>query len=122
MNYNDIPDFDAWTAWTTADQSFEVKLEKNGDTVLHLSEDDDAASDQIEDGKFYFTPANSASGLIFVREREAFEMDYDDSFSPVVDADYVELWSNGRFNETQHNHEHLDYDVSQGHKIALTPV
>lgn len=121
MNYHDIPDFDDWTAWQTANGSWEVRLKSvRGNTVLHLSEDKDAASDQIEDGKFYLTVEHGATGLKWVRERKGIEMDYD--IGSTVDADYVEFHDDGTWHETQHNHVHLDHDVENEKIVALTPV
>lgn len=123
MEYHEIPKFDDWTAWKTAEGKWEVRLKNEyGNPVLHLSEDEDAASDQIEDGKFYISVLHSPSNLKWIRERKAFEMDYDDDLPPVVDTDYVEFHDDGTWHETQHNHVHLDHDVEHDEVVALTPV
>lgn len=102
MNYQDIPDFDSWKAWKTADGLWEIKLiDGFGDTLLHLSEDQDAKDDQIENGKFYLhTEYDDASNLKWIRERKAFELDYRSAYNATHDTDYVELHQSGLKNET----------------------
>ncbi|AGM11087.1 hypothetical protein HCTV-7_gp112 [Haloarcula phage HCTV-7] len=119
MEYNEIPDYEVYRTWKNAYGEWEVKLiDGVGETALHLSEDPDAPDDRIEDGLFYLW--DTGAGLSWIREREAFTMEYDTG--TVTDADYVELREDGKKHETQHNHVHLDNDVRNGRKIALSPV
>ena len=119
MEYNEIPDYEVYRTWKNAYGEWEVKLiDGVGETALHLSEDPDAPDDRTEDGLFYLW--DTGAGLSWIREREAFTMEYDTG--TVTDADYVELREDGKKHETQHNHVHLDNDVRNGRKIALSPV
>lgn len=122
MNFNEIPEYDGWRAWKTADETWEVKLFKNVSkyeekSVLHLSEDKNANDAQIENGKFYITVESGLHpSMKWIRERKAIEM------PSGMDADYVSLNREGNLRETQHNHKHLDRGVELGRMIALTPV
>ncbi len=122
MNFHEIPEYDDLEVWQTANGQWEVKLfrsvsKNERESVLHLSEDEDAENNIIEDGKFYLDVTFSKpSGLRWIRERLAIEM------PSGMDADYVHLREDGRMKETQHNHQHLDRDVQKDRSVALTPV
>ncbi|UBF19450.1 hypothetical protein HRTV-19_gp124 [Halorubrum virus HRTV-19] len=119
MDYHEIPDYVTYRTWKNAYDEWEVKLiDGYGETVLHLSEEAEAPEDRIEEGLFYLWDTGDC--LSWIREREAFTMEYDTG--TVTDADYVELRDDGTRNETQHNHVHLDNDVRNGRKIALSPA
>jgi hypothetical protein len=118
MNYHDIPKYESWTAWKTADGTWEVKLDDGRDGIqLHLSEDEDASEERIEEGKFYLDVEYQPCNLTWIREREGIDMG-----NSIVDADYVTLYSDGEKVEHQHNHIHLDRNVRNGKMVALTPV
>jgi hypothetical protein len=118
MDYHDIPSFYEWKGWENEHGDVEVKLlSLDGDILLHLSEDEEAKEDRIENGKFYINKESGLSGLTWIRERKGIEMS-----DGIVDADYVSFINYGQMQEHQHNHIHLDNDVLRGKKVALTPV
>jgi hypothetical protein len=115
MKFNEIPKYDSYKVWKTANDLIEVKFIDGGRVVLHLVEDPDADDLRVEDETFYVQ--SEGDGMIWVREAEGIEM-----YDGIVDADYVELRSDGRKKETQHNHVHLDNNVTDGSLIPLRVV
>jgi hypothetical protein len=119
MEYSEIPDYDSYEVWKNGHGEWEVKLiDGLGETLLHLMQDPEAPSDQIEDEMFYLTV--DGQSLKWIREREGIHMEFE--IGSTTDADYVELWTNGTKQETQHNHVHLDHDVRDGRMVPLTPA
>lgn len=113
MDYHDIPDYDSIDAWRNGYDELEMKLKEDGETVLHLVQATHHPNEKICDGWFY---GNDNGTLQWVRERKGIEM------PDTMDADYVELYPDGRRNETQHNHRHLDMNVRTGAIVPLKPV
>jgi hypothetical protein len=120
MDYQDIPDYTTFEAWQNQYGEWEVKFyDRFRNVLLHLSEDRDAKDSYIEDGKFYLSVENNTHGSIeWIRERQAFEMEYDTGTT--IDSDYVTLYDDGKRSEHQHNHLHLDAKVQRGETVALT--